>query len=198
MKFTKTLKKPLLIITGIVLFPVLMVSMFFTRADLVDGITGDKIKQVKPGMTLEQVISILGKPYQIHILRGVHDGICKSTKFRDINISTESNVPLIVDELYRDTTYCCAENKRDSARTSLILTYSRPVFFAQYYPMLWVHLDEEMKVYNVFAKRYEGFLLSADPVIYSTSWGRDSVTLERKHEKIVMSIDETLFDNCFN
>jgi hypothetical protein len=35
----------------------------------------------------------------------------------------------------------------------ITLTYSRPVAFAQWYPMLWVHLHDG-QVISVYAKRY--------------------------------------------
>lgn len=45
----------------------------------------------------------------------------------------------------------------------LTLTYSKPVFLARWYPMLWVHLRDG-RVIEVYAKRYIG-------------WGTDDVVV---------------------
>lgn len=44
---------------------------------------------------------------------------------------------------------------------AIMLTYSKPAYFANWYPMLWVHLRNG-KVFEVYAKRY-------------INWGTDDV-----------------------
>jgi len=44
---------------------------------------------------------------------------------------------------------------------AITLTYSKPAYFAKWYPMLWIHLRND-KVFDVYAKRY-------------TDWGLDDV-----------------------
>lgn len=44
---------------------------------------------------------------------------------------------------------------------AITLTYSKPAYFAKWYPMLWVHLRND-RVFEVYAKRY-------------IAWGSDEV-----------------------
>ncbi|MBK8565971.1 MAG: hypothetical protein IPN76_22180 [Saprospiraceae bacterium] len=53
-----------------------------TRSDLTEGITGEKIKRIQPGMKIEQVISILGMPFSIEASNGPHDISCKKPRQR--------------------------------------------------------------------------------------------------------------------
>lgn len=75
---------------------------------LADGVSVESIRAVHPGMTEDEVVTVLGPPTD----RGPAD--------------------------HPDLT---------------TLTYSRPAYFAKWYPMLWVHLRDG-KVDHVYAKRY--------------------------------------------
>lgn len=62
--------------------------------------------------------------------------------------------------------------------------------------MLWVHLDSSFKVYNVYAKQYDGILGFDDPGIYSISWASDTSTMTMKNG-MESSINEAKFKDCF-
>ena len=76
---------------------------------LAEGVTVEAIRAVKNGMTEEEVVAILGVPFE--------------------------RAPSV--------------NHLDT----ITLTYSKPAYFAQWYPMLWVHLRND-RVFEVYAKRY--------------------------------------------
>ncbi|MEY4875065.1 MAG: hypothetical protein RL708_214 [Bacteroidota bacterium] len=177
----KTLAKIFLSIVGLILLLLLGVKILGVRADIANDITGNKIKQVKKGMTLEQVVAILGRPYSINSLNGLHDISCRNSKSRlEMDINNQTNIKEEVEKIYSDTSYCCEGNKEDLQNKFVTLTYTRPIKLSNHYPMLWVHLDSTYKVSNVYAKQYDGLLGLDDPSIYS-----DSV------------IDEKKFNNCF-
>lgn len=199
MKTIKTFAGISFSIVGLVLLLVLAVNIAGTRADIVEGVDGNKIKQVKPGMTLEQVISILGRPYKIDASRGIHKIGCKNPRPRlEMDINSSSDIKSIVDKIYNDTNYCCEGNKEDMQRKNLTLTFTRPVTFCKNYPMLWVHFDNDYKVYSVYAKSYDGILGLDDPGIYSLSWALDSTTLGMKQGTTKGFINEKLFNDCFH
>ena len=177
----RTLIKIFLSIVGLILLFVLAVNILGVRSDIANNITGDKIKAIKKGMTLEQVVAILGRPYSINSLNGLHDISCKTPKPRlEIDINNQTNIKAEVEKIYNDTNYCCEGNKEDLQDKYVTLTYTRPVNFSKHYPMLWVHLDSTYRVSNVYAKQYDGLFGLDDPCIYS-----DGV------------MDENKFNNCF-
>jgi hypothetical protein len=59
--------------------------------------------------------------------------------------------------------------------------------------MLWVHLDSNYCVRNVYAKYYAGDKIC----IYSLSWKQDETTLEEIPSEVALYINEELFDKCF-
>jgi hypothetical protein len=184
-------------IIGIILCFVLAINILGYRSDIANGVTGDKIKEIQMGMTLEEVISILGKPYEIESLAGLHDFNCKNPKPRlEMSIDENTDIIRIVDNIYNDGNYCCEGNEEDIQRGKRVtLTYTKPVLFSKYYPMLWVHLDSNYRVWNVFAKRYE---FMDDVCLYSLSWKYDETTLEVKPDKVSLFINKDLFNECFN
>ena len=177
----KILTKIFQSIVGLIILFVLAVNILGVRSDIANNITGDKIKQVKKGMTLEQVVAILGRPYSINSLNGLHDFSCKTPKPRlEMDINNQTNIKAEVEKIYNDTNYCCEGNKEDIQNKFVTLTYTRPVHLSLHYPMLWVHLDSTYKVYSVYAKQYDGILGLDDPCIYSGG-----------------VMDENKFNNCF-
>lgn len=139
-----------------------------TRQDLSEDITANEVEEIRIGMTLEQVERILGQPYEIHSLSGLHELNCPNPKPRLVQeIDSETDIRQIVNAKFSDTNYCCDGNRDDLAIKRVTLTYSKPVWLSKYYPMLWVHLDSNFQVYHVYAKRYEGGLGFDDPAIYS-------------------------------
>ena len=185
MKNIKILTLIILSIIGIIL----IINFLGYRSNIANGITGDKIKKIQIGMPFEQVISILGRPYEIKSLAGLHDFSCKNPKPRlEMNVIESTDIISIVDSIYNDTNYCCDGNEEDVLRgKEVALTYTKkytsPIRFFIYYPMLWVHLDSNYCVRSVYAKRYDWFdsiciysLLSADGIGF---------------------INEELFNKCF-
>lgn len=191
MKITKVLS----VILGIILCLVLVINIFGNRSNIVNGITGFEIKKIEMGMTLEQVISILGKPYEIKNYYGLHDVSCKNPIFLETSVDENTDIIHIVDSFFK-ALHCCEDYKEDRQKFDkrVTLTYTKPVCFSKYYPMLWVHLDSNYRVHGVFAKRY-GFI--DDVEIYSLSWKTDTTTLEEIPNEISLFINNDLFNKCF-
>jgi len=88
-------------------------------------------------MTLDQVTSILGLPNKIDASQGLHDLGCKNPRPRlNMEIDNSADIKLIVNSFYNDTNYCCEGNKEDMQNKGVTLTYTRPVTYSKYYPML--------------------------------------------------------------
>ena len=181
---------------SIILCLVLVINILGYQSNVANGITGTEIKKIKMGMTLEDVISILGKPYEISTLAGLHNWDCKNPKpTLKMDVDENTDIFHIVDSIFNDTDYCCEGNKEDIQRGKRVtLTYTKPVRFSKYYPMLWIHLDSTYQVWNVFAKRYE---FMDDLCIYSLSWKKDETTLEEIPGEVNLIINEELFSKCF-
>jgi hypothetical protein len=193
----RTLIKILFSTGGLIIIFVLGINLLGTRTDIVDDVTGDKIKQVKPGWNLEQVLATLGRPYNIYASQGLHDIICPNAKPRlEININNTTDIRHVVTVFYNDTNFCCHGNKEDLQTKEVTLTYTRPVKLSKYYPMLWVHLDSTFRVYSICAKQYDGITGIDDPIIYNMSWVFDATTMKMKNE-IKSYIDERKFNDCF-
>lgn len=199
MKIIKTFAIISFSIAGLLLLFVLAVNVAGTRADIVEGVDGNKIKQVKLGMTLEEVISVLGRPYKVGAPKGIHNVNCKNLMPRsELDVNSSSDIKSIVDKFYNDTNYCCEGNKEDMQRKYITLTFTRPVTFCKNYPMLWVHVDNDYKVISVYAKCYDGILGLDDPGIYSLSLAIDTATSGIKYGTAQSFINEKLFNDCFH
>lgn len=64
------------------------VNLSIDKRDLSGDFTSTEIRQIELGMELEEVQNILGKPYQITSLAGLHELTCERPKSRltkDIN-----------------------------------------------------------------------------------------------------------------
>jgi hypothetical protein len=195
----KILSLIILSILGIFLCLILIINILGYRSNVANGITGTKIKKIEIGMALEQVISILGKPYGIEMFDGQHDFSCKNPNFLEIKINKNTDIVYIVDSFFNNTS-CCNTYEEDKQRLgkSVTLTYTkRPYFFKSLfvsYPMLWVHLDSNYRVCSVYAKRYE---FIDDICIYSLSRAMNSISLEEIQGEINLFINEELFNKCF-
>jgi len=115
-------------------------------------------------MTIDQVVSILGKPYLLDVGISVHDSKCSHSKNHNgIPISIDTDISSIIDSIYNDSDYCCKSQMREMQMRNVTFIYTKPVLLAKYYPMLWVHfcsaeeLPDEVLVKNVFCKRYGPF-----------------------------------------
>ena len=177
-----------------------ILGMFGYKSNTGSDISGNKIKRIEMGMTLEQVISILGKPFEIDVSGETHSFDCKSPKFYlEMPVNENTDIIYIVDRIYNDTSYCCDAYKEEIQRGKRItLIYSnRPCFIKSLfiiYPMLWVHLDCNYCVQSVYVKQYD----FPDKIpIYSLSWQTDEITLEEKSGEISLFINDELFNKCF-
>ena len=138
------------------------------KRDLSGDFSSTEIRQIQIGMHLEDVQEILGKPYQITSLAGLHELTCKRQNPRLIeDIDSKSDIKKLVNQKFSETDYCCEGNKEDLENKRVTLVYTKRQEFSRHYPMLWVHLDSNFQVENVFAKQYDGFLGLDDPCIYS-------------------------------
>ena len=198
MKKTKVLT--LIVLTIVVsLFFVFAINIFGYRSNIANGITGTQIKKIEMGMTLEEVISILGKPYEINYSTRHHNLTCRNPKLeREIKINETTDIIRIVDSIYNDTNYCCDSYEETKIRfgKGVTLTYTKKyaslISYFIPYPMLWVHLDSNYCVNSVFAKRYP-----EDIRIYSLSWKLDEATQEEKQGAVDLFINDELFNKCF-
>ena len=182
--------KKIKVLTLIILSVVVCISCM-DKSDIANGVTGDKIKEIEMGMRLEQVISILGKPYEIDCADRMHNNTCENPRV-ELNISLNKNTDIIhlVDSIYNDTNYCCDAYKESKTRfgKEVTLTYTkRPALLRGLviYTMLWVHLDSNYCVSSIYARRYEGL---EGVSIYPLSRETDGTTFERKQK---------LFNKCF-
>jgi len=184
---------------GLVLF--LFISLLGIRKDIVKGVTGDKIKQIKLGWTLEQVLATLGRPYNIEASIGLHDNECPRAKPRlEIEVINATDIRQTVNIFYNDTNFCCEGNKIDLQTKGVTLTYTRPVLLAKYYPMLWIHFDKYFKVNSVYAvevNQLEEFEGVDDQAIYSMPSAYDRVTFPEVKNEIRSYINEKKYFDYF-
>lgn len=188
-------------ILALIAILILSPPLLGTRSNIAAGVTGDKIKQVKPGMSMEEVVSILGNPYGLESMAGLHTFQCQHPKpSLQIAVTKSLDIRKAVDDFYNDTIYCCPGNREDKQTKEITLIYTKPVEFSMHYPMLWIHLDSSFRVYGVYAKRYDGFLGLDDPCIYSQYWERmfDSIGTVTFTGNIDYFIDEPKFAECFH
>lgn len=187
----------ILSIVGIIICFVLLINILGYRSNIANEITGDQIKKIENGMSLDEVISILGNPYEIDILAGQHDLSCKNPNLLKMDVNKNSNIIHVLDSFFNDTSYCCdtyQEIQKGIYKQHVRLTYTKPVRFSKYYPMLRLYLDSNYHVRNLVAKRCDFIDCIC---IYSLSWKLDEMTLEERPGEIDLFIDEKLFDKCF-
>ena len=158
---TKTIKEKvrLILLTfisiiGLILVILIWINFSGEKTDIVDGINGQKIQEIKIGMTMENVISILGRPLTINVTNGVHSENCKSHRNSiKIKINKNSDLRNIINKIFSDTNYCCEGNREEMRTKDYSFIYTRPVF-GRFYPMLWVHFDSLFNVECVAANKY--------------------------------------------
>jgi hypothetical protein len=186
-----------LIIIGLIISVTALIAYQQNSSDMSRHITYKQIKKVNPGMALEQVIAILGKPCKIEATAGLHTITCQNPKPRlDLFVSEETNIREKVKRFYSDTCYCCGGNKSDMQIMDVCFSYSQPKFFVINYPMLWVHFNQSFRVYSVDAKQYEGLLGLNERLIYNKSFSVEAPNMRLKNQ-IDSFIDENAFYMCF-
>jgi len=169
----------------------------FFNPSLPAKVTSDNILKVTPGMTLEQVCEILGRPLTVEALNGIHKiGCSKMNPTLDTTINSKTDIRQLVFDFIEKQKYCCEGNKEDVEQFNCItLVYTKSGFLASY-PMLWVHLDRSFKVNNIYAKEYGSFL-GDDPGIYGFGWAMDSTYTKVDYSKTDKWVNEKKFFRCF-
>jgi len=109
-------------------------------ADLPAGVTADRVLMLRPGMTYEEVTTIVGPPVRMETELPRH---------------REGSM----DVVHRQVPTANPFGDR------VVLTFSRPVRFAMSYPMLWVTL-EKGRVTDIYAKRYDAWGLDSEGVYW--------------------------------
>jgi hypothetical protein len=161
-------------------------------------VTSTNILRVTPGMPLEEVFNILGRPYGISCLHGIHNIGCVSPNPRlDQAVNQTTDVRKLVRSFIESQKSCCEGNKRELAEfNNITLVYTeRGLFFS--YPMLWVHLDTSFRVKDVYAKEYEGGFFGDDPGIYGFGWATDSTGIKLDYTRTEKWMNEEKFYRCF-
>jgi hypothetical protein len=180
-------------LTLVVLF---IIDFFVPR--LPDKVKSDNILKIVPGMPIENVFNILGRPFSINALNGIHTIVCANpNRILDESIHKNTDIKKVVHDFISNQKYCCDGNKRDLEEfDNITLVYTkRGILFS--YPMLWVHLDTSFKVNNVFAKEYEGGLWGDDPGIYGFAWAMDSTYTKWDDTKTDKWMNKEKFYHCF-
>lgn len=156
------------------------------------------IEKIHIGMPFDSVVSVLGMPYTFSSNLGDHDLTCKCPRdVSDIEMTTKRDFVRFIDSVYQDTNYCCEANRKNMevVEKHSTLTYSEePSFNGIFnaYPMLWIHLDSNYRVREVYAKYYGKGL--DEKCIYSLSENPDK---ENQDDHIELFVDTTLFRKCF-
>lgn len=189
----------LLVLTApiIVLFIFSFVPLLPTQTNIANGIKAAQIRKVKPGMDLDEVLQILGRPYSVNVLDGIHNIGCTAgdTQQLEIDITPGVDIYGCIIRMLNDTLYCCAGNRQDKENKRFTLTYTRKPRSYPYYGMLWIHFGDELKVRAVYAKRYTWF---DDYAIYNYSWQWDESMASEVKGCTDMYINEKDFAACFN
>ncbi|WP_276134397.1 hypothetical protein [Polluticoccus soli] len=166
-----------------------------TCSDVAPGVSADRIKKVNLGMKLEEVLALLGPPYNYEIAHQMHMMSCRNPArgYYDVKPGEAKNICRKLERIFADTAFCCEGYRNDLNESGFTLEYTRPVEFYAY-PMLWVHFDHQFRVRSVFAKKY--YWLD-EPVIYSLSHEIDSNLLLIPGSK-EMYISDWEFERTFN
>ena len=109
--------------------PFALLGLFaLDRCSITNGLDAEEILAVRPGMTMDEVEGILGKPFDKEVRSG-YSFYCR-----------------------------CNPEKICSSPERITWTYTRKPLtsFTPYwsFPMLWVHFNSRGKVNEVYAKRY--------------------------------------------
>lgn len=149
-------------------------------------------------MPMDHVFDILGRPFSIAGLHGIHKMGCRNPNPKlDIDINKDTDIKKSVHDFISKQKYCCDGNKSHLEEfDNITLVYTKRGFLFSY-PMLWVHLDTSFKVNNVYAKKYEGGLRGDDPGIYGFGWAMDSTNTKHENTKTYYWINKEKFNHCF-
>jgi hypothetical protein len=185
-------KHPLfLTIGGIILFFYFSPYILNSKSN----IKGENIKKIRLGMSLDDLESLIGKPIKIIEAPGLHNNNCKNPRDHSLKIDDNKKISLIIEEFYKDTNYCCEGNREDLNDKDITLNYTEHK--TRSHPMLWIHLDKNLRVNSVTAKRYEFLDFDGKFIFYlleKTIPVDDSVVAKKSEQKkFDYFIDEWLF-----
>ena len=157
------------------------------------------IEKIHIGMPLDSVFLVLGQPYAFSTDLGCHDLTCKNSRIvSDIKMTKGTDIVRCIDSIYQDTNYCCEANRENmmNIKKHTTLTFTEtPMNTLKSYPMLWVHLDGNYLVREVYAKYY-GLGLD-EKCIYSLSPSTSFPDSDSIDNHINLFMDTTLFRKCF-
>jgi hypothetical protein len=135
---------------------ILFIGFWGCKPDIANDITGDRIKKIKIGMPLKEVISILGKPEKIEALSGIHIIGCPNQKPRfEMNVHKNTDIIHIVDSVYSDSTFCCWGNYSSNIERGQVATlvYAEPQPFINTLSFV-VGFDNSYCVNGMTVKKY--------------------------------------------
>ncbi|MBI9069070.1 MAG: hypothetical protein JEZ09_17365 [Salinivirgaceae bacterium] len=156
-----------------------MINLSMNKNDLSGQFGPNDIRRIQLGLSIEQLETLLGKPYYIKSLHGLHRHDCQNPNpMLYASIDPQTDIRITVNEFFGDTNYCCSGNKREKEIKCVSLFYTKPVKFSKSYPMFWVNLDSNFRVNSVFVRKYDGLLGFKGPYVYSLT----SENLEEKKE----------------
>lgn len=156
------------------------------------------IEKIHIGMPLDSVVLVLGQPYAFSADLGCHDLTCKNPRVvSDIEMTKGTDIVHCIDSIYQDTNYCCEANRENmmNIKKHTTLSFTKPMNSLNSYPMLWVHLDGDYRVREVYAKYY-GLGLD-EKCIYSLSPSFSFSDRDSIDNHIDLFMDTTLFKKCF-
>lgn len=182
----------------------LMIIMGCRRAnDNRHPIQYSDIEKIYIGMPFDSVVSVLGMPYTFSSNLGDHDLSCKCPRdVSDIKMTTKTDFVRFIDSVFQDMNYCCEQNRKNMSviEKNATLDYTvEPSFFRSIfnspmftYPMLWIHLDSNYRVSEVYAKYYgKGW---DEKCIYSLY---DNPDKDSQDDTVELFVDTALFRKCF-
>jgi hypothetical protein len=91
MNKVKLSTKKVLVLGITTLIILVIIGVFNTKSN----ISGSKIKEIKLGMSVEQVESILGKPYEIKESPGLHVNGCKNPRTNSMTMDNQKQLSSI-------------------------------------------------------------------------------------------------------
>ncbi|UOQ71956.1 outer membrane protein assembly factor BamE domain-containing protein [Hymenobacter cellulosilyticus] len=162
------------LVLGFVLFVVntsVVLDFFFWR-DVAGKVTAARIRRVQPGMSMRQVVHILGRPYTMLSEEGseTYNLSMRSTNKQGANETDTLDIEAWMRQATADSAvHSSSVGSTPAHDRSTTFTYTRPVAWAGRYPMLWVHFDSSAHVSSVYAKVYRPYSVLDDEVIYSLS-----------------------------
>lgn len=186
----------LLSILGGFIGVIIFLNVFDTKSNIVQSVTANKIKQIKPGTSLNELIVILGRPFRIEESGGSHNIGCNSPiPSFEIEVNNSTNIQNQIETIFKRVDTCCSSALEHMKYKTVTLTYTKSKKINLWcYPMLWVHMDKNLKVIGVYAKSYDWL---DDIGIYNYSCSYNENLLKFDYDKTEKFIQEEIFNGYF-